>query len=79
MKQRQRFAEYRQAVADCHLAVSQLAWSRRESKLALLLTVVRIQKYPDVADALRVGSSTGSTADCNRSYGESVTLSGTPH
>src|SRR6266436_164408 len=67
MKQRQRFVEYRQAVADCHMAVSQLAWSRRESNLAQLLAVVRTRS-PDVADALRVGNSTWSAANCNRSY-----------
>jgi hypothetical protein len=65
IKQKQRFVEYRQAVTDCHLAVSQSAWSRRESTLTQLLAVVRT-KYPDVADALRVGSSTWSTANCNR-------------
>ncbi len=67
MKQRQRFVEYRQAVADCHMAVSQLAWSRRESNLAQLLAVVRTRS-PDVADALRVDNSTWSAANCNRSY-----------
>ena len=77
MKQRQRFAAHGEAVADCHLAVLQLAWSRRESNLSQLLAVVRT-KYPDIADALRVGNGTSSTVNWNRSYGESFTLIGTP-